>query len=299
MFIVDAVKQFLEFIRDVKNFSPHTVKNYSLDLSHFSSEMERKGVQEFSTLSPEAIREYLMDLDKKGSLKRRSVVRKYSALKSFFKYARLKEWIRENLTKGLRIPNKIKPLPKFVTSEEMNVVLDTSSSSRDLWIGLRNEAILEFLYGSGVRVSELTQANFGDFNMVAALLKVRGKRKRERLVPVSSFAVTAFREYQKALLGKMAFKFESPLFVNKNLSRIHERTVQRLAKKTGLLSGSRIPLTPHVFRHSFATHLLENGMDLRTLQELLGHKSISTTQIYTHVTFEQKKKTILKAHPRA
>ncbi len=292
----EALQLFLEDLENRRNYSSHTINGYRKDLESLFQELKSRSVLSLDQITPAFLKSHLMLLDQSG-LKRRSVVRKHSAFKSFFRFCLLKNWIIGNPAKVFKLPNKIKRLPKFLSSEETQKILSDLTDKKD-WTSLRNLAILEFLYASGVRVSELVNADCGDLNMAAGLLKVRGKRKKERLVPLGNYALQSYQNYMKALRGKITFNAQTPLFVNKDLQRIHVRTVQRLAHKAGLLNNTRIPLTPHVFRHSFATHLLENGMDLRTLQELLGHQSISTTQIYTHVTFDQKRKTILHSHPR-
>ena len=292
----EALQLFLEDLKNRRNYSSHTIDGYSRDLEVLFQELKNRSVLFLDQITPAHLKSHLMSLDQSG-LKRRSVVRKHSAFKSFFRYCLLKKWIIGNPAKVFKLPNKIKRLPKFLSSEETQKILSDLTNRKD-WASLRNLSILEFLYASGVRVSELVNADCGDLNMAAGLLKVRGKRKKERLVPLGNYALQSYQDYMKALRGKITFNAQTPLFVNKDLQRSHVRTLQRLAHKAGLHNNTRIPLTPHVFRHSFATHLLENGMDLRTLQELLGHQSISTTQIYTHVTFDQKRKTILHSHPR-
>lgn len=292
----ETLQLFLDDLKNRRNYSQHTVNGYRRDLELLFQELKKKLISSLDQITPSLLKSHLMTLDQSG-LKRRSVVRKHSAFKSFFRYCLLKKWIRGNPAKVFKLPNKIKRLPKFLSSEETQNLLSDLKEKSD-WASLRNLSILEFLYASGVRVSELVNADCGDLNMAAGLLKVRGKRKKERLVPLGNYALQSYQNYMKALREKILFNPQTPLFVNKDLQRIHVRTLQRLAHKAGILNNTRIPLTPHVFRHSFATHLLENGMDLRTLQELLGHQSISTTQIYTHVTFDQKRKTILHSHPR-
>lgn len=292
----EALQLFLEDLKNRRNYSTHTIDGYHRDLEALLQELKNQSVLSLDQITPGLLKTHLMSLDQSG-LKRRSVVRKHSAFKSFFRYCLLKKWTIGNPAKVFKLPNKIKRLPKFLSSEETQKILSDLTNRKD-WVSLRNLSILEFLYASGVRVSELVNADCGDLNVAAGLLKVRGKRKKERLVPLGKYALQSYQDYMKALRGKITFNAQTPLFVNKNLQRIHVRTLQRLAHKAGLLNNTRISLTPHVFRHSFATHLLENGMDLRTLQELLGHQSISTTQIYTHVTFDQKRKTILHSHPR-
>lgn len=289
------INKYLEYLKDTRNLSAHTVKAYNLDLNEFSDFLLKKNLN-INTINNDNIKSFLYSLESSKELKRSSILRKLAALKSFIKYLKKYDLIKNNISIKLKLSNKEKRLPKFLTFEEFEKIIDTFNKND--WASLRNLAILEFLYGSGIRVGELEYSNFGDLNRISGLLKVKGKRKKERLVPLGKFALKAYSAYMQSLIGKINFNSLTPLFVNKFMKRITQRSIQRLVKKISSNATSRIQITPHVMRHSFASHLLEKGMDLRTLQELLGHESISTTQIYTHVTFEQKKNILLKAHPR-
>lgn len=292
MKLEQAILQFIDYCRNSRNYSEHTLKSYSTDLNEFIQNTKAKDVSDLDT---NRIKAHLLKLDSSG-LARSSVLRKNSSIQSFVRYCKKMGWECSHPARPLRLSNKAKRLPKFLTPEEIETILNAFSSED--WLTVRNLALIEFLYGSGVRVSELENATFNDLDLSKGILKVKGKRKKERLAPLGEMAVKAYQRYMCALTGKLRFDFNTPLFVNRNLKKLNQRSIQRLVKKAGLLTSSRIRVTPHVFRHSFATHLLENGMDLRSLQELLGHKSISTTQIYTHVTFDQMKKTMSNAHPR-
>ncbi|EKD26725.1 MAG: hypothetical protein ACD_79C01047G0007 [uncultured bacterium] len=323
MEIKTAIEFFLNHCKNSKNFSEHTIKAYRTDLSEFLNFIkEQADITQVEELNLNLTKDFLYSLESSGNIPRRSgfglqktltkeessklkssnnntrrtVLRKYSAIKSFLKFSRRMKWVNNNFTSGFKLINKIKRLPKFLSNDEVDKILEQFQNED--WQSKRNLAILEILYGSGVRVSEIEKADYGDLNMVAGLLKVRGKRKKERLVPVGRAAIKAYMLYSKVLSEKIEFNKFTPLFVNRYFERINQRSIQRLVKKISLMAGTRISVTPHVFRHSFATHLLENGMDLRSLQELLGHENISTTQIYTHVSFDQKLKTISNAHPR-
>ena len=291
-----AIEQFLEHGRHARNFSPHTIKNYGHDLLLFCGFLKTKNILELSEVRLEHLKEHLWNLQSK-KMERASLVRKTASLKSFFKFCRQMGWTEQKITKLLKLTPSPRRLPRFASVEEMEQTLDAASEASE-WVGLRNKAILELLYGCGVRVGELESANMKDLSLFGGTFRVRGKGRKERLVPVGTLALEAYREYQKKLPEKWRNP-EAPLFVNQKGGRLTSRSIQRLVQALAGSLPSGKKMTPHMFRHSFATHLLERGMDLRMLQEILGHASISTTQIYTHVTFEQKKKVLEMAHPRA
>lgn len=295
MKIPSAIDQFIEYCKLSKNYSPHTLKNYSIDLSQFADFLNQNHINTLKKINTEIIQQFLLYLEDNLSLTRKSILRKFACLKSFLKFCRKNEWILKNYTQKIILHNKKKQLPKFLSPDEIEKFLQVKD---DNWLALRNLAIIEFLYASGARVSEIEQANFGDLDTSSGLLRVKGKGKKERLIPLGNFALKAYNRYMQAIIGKTNFTFSTPLFLNRFFKRITQRSIQRLIKQIGQQTGCRLNITPHVLRHSFATHLLENGMDLRSLQELLGHKNISTTQIYTHVTLQQMEKTMQKAHPR-
>jgi integrase/recombinase XerC len=291
-----AAFRFINACAHVRNYSAHTVYHYRLDLEHFLRFLEKRAVRSLDRIDRSLLREYLLELETRRGLGRRSVLRKFAALKSFMKYCIRAGSIESDPFSGLRLKAARHALPRFLSSDEMKRFLDGGTADR--WRALRDHAIREFLYAGGLRVSEIETADYGDLDRVSGVLKVRGKRKKERLVPLGDFAIRAYHAYSRALEKFLPVDSDTPLFVNRFYRRLGSRSIQRMIRKSGLEAELRIGVTPHVFRHSFATHLLEQGMDLRTLQELLGHKSISTTQVYTHVTFERKKDTLRKAHPR-
>jgi integrase/recombinase XerC len=284
----DALVHFLEYGKHTRNFSPHTLKNYGHDLQKLCVFLAAKNIVEVSAVTLEDLKGYLWSLQSK-KMDRATLVRKTSSLKSFFKFCRHREWTEQKITKLLKLTPSPKRLPRFISMRAMDQVLNGGAGG-GVFAAVRNIAILELLYGSGVRVGELQNADTKDLNLLGGAFRVRGKGKKERLVPVGMKAIDAYRAYQKKLPEKWKHP-ETPLFVNQKGGRLTPRSIQRFVRV--------LKMTPHMFRHSFATHLLERGMDLRTLQEILGHANISTTQRYTHVTFEQKKKILEKTHPRA
>jgi len=295
-FLTSEIHDYMNFLENSLNYSYHTIKSYKTDLCEFARFLKNKKIVRLEKLNENLIKNHLYFLESEKKVSRRTVIRKLTSIKSFIKFLRKQGLLAVDITKTLRLKNKIKKLPKVISENDIENLLNTFDNSK--WLSIRNLAILEILYGSGVRVAELESAKFGDFNMISGVLKVRGKRKKERLVPIGTFALKAYYKYLKAIESKYSYQVNTALFLNKNLKPLTQRSIQRFIKHAALAANTRISVTPHVLRHSFATHLLENGMDLRTLQELLGHVSISTTQIYTHVNFEQKKKVLEQAHPR-
>ena len=289
----EYLEQFFKYLNAERNASDHTLSNYRRDLNQFMnffgkdfSDRALVQIQHF------AIRRFLGELQKKGYA-RSSVIRKVAALRSFFKFMWREGLVSENPMTALSSPRGRRTLPSFLSAEEMDRLINSIEGSD--WNILRDRGILEFLYSTGIRVSELTGLNLDDVDFRSELIKVRGKGRKERLVPVGRLALKILQEY----LLKREGRSSKAVFINKHGTRLSNRSVERLVKKYVLASGISKKVTPHTFRHSCATHLLDRGADLRSVQEILGHASLSTTQIYTHVTAEKLKKIYDKAHPRA
>jgi integrase/recombinase XerC len=230
---------------------------------------------------------------------RTTIARRLASLRSFFKFGQREGWAETNPAKPLRNPRKPRNLPHFLSAEDIGRLLNAPSPEDDQ--GLRDRAILETLYSAGLRVSELAGLCDGDLDFDAGLLRVRGKGKKERLAPIGSYAVRALRRWlsRRELSPKEPAGPASPVFVNRFGRRLTTRSVARMLEKYLKLTGLDRRTTPHSLRHSFATHLLDQGADIRSVQELLGHKSLVTTQIYTHVSTSGLKAVYEKAHPRA
>ena len=233
-----------------------------------------------------------------------TMARKIATLRSFFKWAERRGVSGTNPMLAIRTPKQGKRLPKAVSMEQIEKLLITPSD-RDV-LGLRDRAMLETLYSTGLRVSELVDLNFEDLDEPGECLRVRGKGKRERMVPLGSHAMAAVKRYVLIVRGDVRFAGQwaaevitKPLFLNKHGGRMSSRSVRRKLDKYLKEAGLDPKISPHTLRHSFATHLLENGADLRSVQELLGHQSLSTTQVYTHLTAQRLKATYDEAHPRA
>ena len=285
------IEKFIRYLEIEKNYSPHTILNYKLDLQDFNRFIAGTDLEKIDYL---ALRKYLAVLKEKN-LSSRSVGRRLSALRSFFRFLSREGYIKTNPILMLSSPKLDKHLPSFMTEEEVRKLIESAfaKTPNDL-SGLRDRAILEVFYSSGLRISEVVGLNVDDVDFISGILKIRGKGKKERIVPVGEAALGAMRKY----LDKKKKETEA-VFLNKNSRRITTRGVMDIVMKYLHLAGIKPGVSAHTFRHSFATHLLNRGADLRTVQELLGHANLSTTQIYTHLTTERLKSVYDKAHPHA
>ncbi|MCK5579639.1 MAG: tyrosine recombinase XerC [Candidatus Omnitrophica bacterium] len=282
------VDKFLAYLEIEKNYSPHTILNYSIDLKEFLEFVEGTAITKVSYLH---LRRFLAHLREKNH-KPRTLARKMSSLRSFFRFLRREGLIKENPALLLTTPKLDKPLPKFLTEKEMVQLIE--SPSFDKVPGKRDRAIMETLYSTGIRVSELVSMDVDSIDFISNIVKVLGKGKKERLVPIGDKAVNCIQAYLKSRKQNVR-----ALFLNKNGTRLTDRSVRNIINKHILSTSLQMKVSPHVLRHSFATHLLNRGADLRSVQELLGHVNLSTTQIYTHVTTDRLKDVYDKAHPRA
>ena len=244
------------------------------------------------------LREYVAALHEAGYAKT-SIARRLASLRSFFKFGQREGWAETNPAKPLRNPRKPRTLPHFLSSDELSQLLESPPGDEPL--GKRDRAMLETLYSAGLRVSELVGINDSDLELDAGIVRVRGKGRKERLAPLGSFAVRAMRHWLKVrtVSAKEPTGSEAPVFVNRFGRRLTTRSVGRMLEKYLKQTGLDQRTTPHTLRHSFATHLLDRGADIRSVQELLGHKSLITTQIYTHVSTAKLREVYEKAHPRA
>lgn len=282
------IEKFIRYLEIEKNYSGHTILNYKLDLGDFKKFLGESQVENTDYL---VLRRYLAILKEKN-LGARSVARHLSVLRSFFKFLTREGYIKANPIASVSSPKLEKRLPSFLTEEEISRLIEASIPENEA--GLRDRAILETFYSTGIRIHELANLNTDDIDCIGCIVKVRGKGKKERIVPIGDKAVTAIRAY----LDKRKKKAPA-VFLNKNGSRLTTRGIRNIVKKYINISGIKQGVSPHTLRHSFATHLLNRGADLRSVQELLGHANLSTTQIYTHLTTEKLKSVYDKAHPRA
>jgi integrase/recombinase XerC len=284
-------EKFLRYLEIEKNSSPHTALNYKTDLNRFERFLKDKNIETVDYLF---IRQFLADL-RKSNLSRASIARILSALRSFFKFLVRENLIAINPVLAVSTPKKDKRLPKFMQEDEAARLLEAPGKGI---MGLRDKAIMETLYSTGMRVSELVGMNTENFDFIGGVIKVYGKGKKQRLTPVGRKASAAIQDYLQASQD-MRSKDERPVFLNKNRKRLTDRSVRRIINLYIKKICYKENISPHTLRHSFATHLLNRGADLRSVQELLGHESLSTTQIYTHVSTDRMKEAYQKAHPRA
>ena len=282
------IEKFIRYLEIEKNYSAHTTLNYSLDLRDFSNFLQEAPIEKVDYLT---LRKYLATLREKNQSSR-TVARHLSALRSFFRFLVREGFLKTNPILSLSSPKLDKHLPQFLTEEEVEKLIDIVAPRDEL--GLRDKAILETFYSTGMRISEVVGLNFSDVDFISGVVKVRGKGKKERMVPIGEHAISAIRKYQEA-----RNKQTDAIFLNKKGLRLTDRGVRGIFSKYIRLASIKQGISPHTLRHSFATHLLNRGADLRSVQELLGHANLSTTQIYTHVTTERLKNIYDKAHPRA
>jgi len=290
------LKGFLGYLEGGRGASPHTIRNYGTDLREFFAFLNGRFLAEVNTL---VIRSFLAHLKARGH-SRATLSRKLSSLRSFFKYLARENHLRSNPVSGISTPKREKKLPQFLDLSEVTNLLEAPSG--ETWEGKRDRSILETLYSSGVRVSELVGLNGGDVDLLTCLLRIRGKGKKERMVPIGEKAVRAIRDYLDSFPPPFRKKNEgpeTPVFLNRSGSRLTDRSVRRLIVKYARQISLKGGISPHTLRHTFATHLLDRGADLRSVQELLGHTNLSTTQIYTHVTTRRLQEAYAQAHPRA
>lgn len=288
------VVSFLNFLSAEKNASPHTVKNYRIDLREFSIFLKEKDSREVTYLD---IRSFLAYL-KGRAYSRSSISRKLACIRSFFKYLARENLLETNPAAGIQTPKREKRLPHFLNPEEMIRLLE--APAKNTWEEKRDKAILETLYSSGLRVSELVGLNQEDVDVFGGLVRVKGKGKKERIVPLGQMALKALQtyvEHKPSRDHRNALK--APLYLNRSGGRLSDRSIRRMILKYTRRIALNKEVSPHTLRHSFATHMLDRGADLRSVQELLGHENLSTTQIYTHVTTKRLKEAYDAAHPHA
>src|SRR3990172_1512591 len=298
----EAIEGFIRYLSNERNLSPHTVRNYLSDLSQFGEFLKRVfkrealSVEDLHTIDHITIRAFLSGLSDKGTGKT-SLARKVSALRTFFNYLCRESKMTSNPGKMVSTPKKERRLPRFLSVDEMERLLSTLSDEGPL--RTRDRAILETLYSSGLRIGEVVALDIGDINFTEHLIRVKGKGRKERIVPIGVRAVEAIRGYLKIPLNPPLLKGErgQPLFLNKYGKRITTRSVHSIVERYKRLAGFW-DITPHSIRHSFATHILDGGADLRSVQEMLGHANLSTTQRYTHLSMDKLMEVYDKAHPR-
>jgi integrase/recombinase XerC len=305
--LIEAVRSFIESLPAERGYSVHTCRAYARDLDEFVGYLTSNGypsapagdpggVLDLYDVTAVAIRGYLGFLHHKNQ--KSSIARKLSTLRSFFKFLVKKGVIDSNPVEGILTPKREKTLPGYLPIDAVFRLLD--SIETDSILSARNRAIFETLYSCGIRVSELAGLNVYDVDHDGATLRVLGKGAKERMVPVGRKALDAITRYREALQAEtgIAGGADGPLFLNRQGQRLTPRSIARILKKLVTACGILTPVSPHTLRHTFATHMLDAGADLRSVQELLGHKNLSTTQKYTHVSIDRLMETYDRAHPR-
>ena len=296
----DAINSFLAYLQSERNMSEHTVRNYGVDIAQFFSHLQSENAAGAFPrgVTHLAIRDFLTRLDSR-QVSKQTMARKMAALRSFYKFLMKRGMVDANPALAVRTPKVEKKLPTVLRLDEVERLL--AAPDPNDFIGARDKAILELLYSAGLRTCELVALDEGDIDLQNRCLRTRGKGKKERINPIGTYACAAIEEYltKKRAHPAAMRPDEEAVFVNFRGQRLTTRSVRRLlsfyARQAGLPPG----VSPHTLRHSFATHLLQRGADLRVVQELLGHQNISTTQIYTHVSAQEAQRAYEAAHPRA
>ena len=294
--LINSIESFMLTLEKERNFSLHTIKAYKNDLNRFNyflnNTLSRK---KLAKINRNDIRKFLAEEYDNG-YSSKTVARRLATIKSYFKYLVKTELIQENISIHINSPKVPKKLPNFVDKNLIDTLMKTPSL--DTHIGIRDRAVLELFYSTGMRLSELVNMNIGDFEINKKLIRVIGKGNKERMIPYGRNAESAIKNYLKIRNLSLKPSFANkPLFVNSSEKRISKRTIQRRMNNYIKLVADGKRIGPHLLRHTFATHLLDNGADIRAVKDLLGHSSLSSTQIYTHVSIEKLKKDYTQAHP--
>lgn len=289
--------QFLNYLTVERGLSPNTLDSYSRDLIKYLDYLSTKGIKDISKTSDLTIISFIATL-KNGGLSNRSVARNLTSIRMFYKFLTEDHHINDNPTLNIETPKRELRLPQVLSIEEVDVLLQQPDSSTSL--GLRDAAFLELLYATGLRASEIISLALNDINLEAGYLIASGKGSKERLIPIGEVAQNLIKKYLKNSRPTLLKNKQSHhLFTTRSGKSMTRQGFWKLIKKYALAAGIRKKITPHTLRHSFATHLLERGADLRSVQMMLGHADISSTQIYTHVTTERLKKIHNQYHPRS
>ena len=292
------IAEFLAFLRHEKNASPHTLAGYERDLLQVAAYLKEREVR-WDKAGNVVLRGFLAELHEKKR-KKSTVGRKLAAMRSFYDFALRKKRIAENPARILARPRQEKTIPSFLSEDETAELLDLPRSDKP--IDLRDRAILELFYATGIRVSELVGIGTGDIHFAERLVRVRGKGKKERIVPFGGKAREALEDYRRRARPALAAAPQDggeAFFLNYRGGRLTPRSIERMVRKYIRRTAVARKISPHSLRHSFASHLLGRGADLRVIQELLGHASLSTTQKYTHVDLKQLLTVYRKSHPRS
>ncbi|KXH82064.1 site-specific tyrosine recombinase XerD [Sporosarcina sp. HYO08] len=292
-----ALEDYIHFLKVERQLSHNTITSYKRDLVEYISSIEEVGLAKLDEIGRSTILEYLHRLKEDGK-STRTISRHISSIRSFHQFLLREKVTTQDPTVHLELPKLEQKLPRVLSLEEIDRLI--SSPDRAKPQGIRDTALLEVLYGTGMRVSECIGLNIDDLHLSMGFIRVFGKGSKERIVPLGRKAIEACRQYMEEVRPRLTSKQKTEaLFVNLRGTRLTRQGCWKILKTYALKAGIQKELTPHILRHSFATHLIENGADLRAVQEMLGHADISTTQIYTHVSRTRLKDVFVKFHPRA
>ncbi|MFD1850392.1 tyrosine recombinase XerC [Oceanobacillus bengalensis] len=295
---VDVCDEFIEYLQIEKNASPYTVAYYHDDLKNFFAFLEQEGIGDIAEVDPKVVRVFLTTLYS-NQLSRRSVSRKISSIRSFYKFMEREKRVSSNPFIHLTLPRMSKKIPSFLYMEELEKLFEVNDTTP---LGQRNQALIETLYGTGIRVSECQGLRLADIDFSIGTMFIKGKGRKERYVPFGRFAEIALETYINETRPKLLLKSKNhtdTVFLNARGNPLTTRGIRDILNKMVEKAALTVHVHPHKIRHTFATHLLNEGADLRTVQELLGHKRLSSTQIYTHVTKDYMRDVYMNSHPRA
>ena len=295
------VVRFLDHLSLERRLSAHTLRNYKGALQKFAHWLGRDSNEnKLNKVNRQIARSYLIEAQ--NSLSRRTLANQVSALRCFYQFCQTRGWANSNPFKNLSLPKAEKPLPKFLTEKQARALMSAPTlvhqdSNHANFLAMRDGIILELMYGAGLRVSEVVCLNYEHLDLPAGIIRVKGKGNKERTCPIVSITASKLAQFRNSYSNDASLN--APVFTNQSGTRLSTRWVQLFLKKCLKVASLPQDFTPHKLRHSFATHLLDNGADLRAVQELLGHASLSTTQVYTHVSVGRLKNAHKLAHPRA
>ncbi|MFP3818448.1 tyrosine recombinase XerC [Bacillus sp. SIMBA_008] len=297
--VKNFVKLFVEYLQIEKNYSQYTIVNYVDSIEEFETFLRVQGINGFEEAAYQDTRIFLTEAYEKG-LSRRTISKKISALRSFYKFLMREKLIEENPFQLVHLPKQEKRIPKFLYQKELEELFEVSDISQPA--GMRDQALLELLYATGMRVSECCSLTINDVDLFMDTVLVHGKGKKQRYIPFGSYAREALKVYMNSGRQCLLMKAKEPhdlLFVNQRGGPLTARGIRHILSGLVQKASSTLHIHPHMLRHTFATHLLNEGADLRSVQELLGHSNLSSTQIYTHVSKEMLRNTYMSHHPRA
>ena len=292
----DVILKFIDELKYEKNYSKCTIEAYLKDLDLFLEYLNENNIKNYNSIDYQDIRLYISYLYEL-KYNNKTISRHISSIKSFFKYLKSNNIIENNPCTLISNPKLDKKLPKYLNFEDTNKLLNAFDNNN--YLGLRNSLILELLYSTGIRVSELTNIKIKDISLKDRTIRIVGKGSKERIVYFGEICLNLINEYLKNSYNKLNKNNLEYLLLSKTGKKINDREIRAIIDDACKISGIKLHISPHTLRHTFATHMLNEGADLRSVQELLGHENLSTTQIYTHLTNDKIRKVYLNAHPRA